>query len=526
MPTRKVKSGDTLGGIAKEFGVGVDAISGYRSGDPNLIYPDEVLQINSPQAAAAAVPPTNPQSELDALLTGGGGDTPRPDSGFNFTFGSDQGIDSVIGDLLNEAGSNATKTIDEDEIRRNTLALFQDQIDATNVIYDDLLADTRHRNADRTGGGRALRFAQGLQGSARGAAQGEKIEDLNEGQVRAVQAERAAAVGAILGKVRESTLAQLQEERLAKQQGAESYLNLIRVQDERKSENINGVISSLVSQGLSFDDLSSNEVTELTKNLRVTPQELQTAYMDATKETRAAEQKSTREAAIVSLYSQGITDAATLFDYLNYDEQGNRIGDVSLEEVKGVVDGLKVDPDENTFTLGQGQAKYRVNPDGSVEQVAYNPKTYAPSDDGFDSGVDVLSFDEWKQTDTAKQLLNEEQQNKRQSIADPDAFLQPLYQEAVAAAQASAPLKKLTNTDKGDLQQAGLSTADPQTQSYFLNAPAAFRGYYKQQVALGNASPNADAAEIDELYQLWDEERNAEGEDDLDTLIEALRNGS
>ena len=40
-----VKPGDTLSKIAQQFNVGVDKISGYKSGNPNLIYPNEVLNI-------------------------------------------------------------------------------------------------------------------------------------------------------------------------------------------------------------------------------------------------------------------------------------------------------------------------------------------------------------------------------------------------------------------------------------------------------------------------------------------------
>ena len=44
--TYTVQAGDTLSGIAAKLGVSTSAISGYRSGNPNLIYPGEVLKIN------------------------------------------------------------------------------------------------------------------------------------------------------------------------------------------------------------------------------------------------------------------------------------------------------------------------------------------------------------------------------------------------------------------------------------------------------------------------------------------------
>src|SRR3990167_4771889 len=40
-----VKSGDSLSAIAAKFGVNYKDITGYRSGNPSLIYPGEVLNI-------------------------------------------------------------------------------------------------------------------------------------------------------------------------------------------------------------------------------------------------------------------------------------------------------------------------------------------------------------------------------------------------------------------------------------------------------------------------------------------------
>lgn len=50
--TYTVQAGDTLSGIAAKLGVSTGAISGYRSGNPDLIYPGEVLTINGGSAAS------------------------------------------------------------------------------------------------------------------------------------------------------------------------------------------------------------------------------------------------------------------------------------------------------------------------------------------------------------------------------------------------------------------------------------------------------------------------------------------
>lgn len=63
--TVTVKSGDTLSAIAKQYGVSTSSISGYRSGDPNLIYPGEVLNLSS---TGASVPANNIQPPVNVNL--------------------------------------------------------------------------------------------------------------------------------------------------------------------------------------------------------------------------------------------------------------------------------------------------------------------------------------------------------------------------------------------------------------------------------------------------------------------------
>ena len=55
MPTYTVKSGDSLSGIASGLGLGsYNDLSGYKSGDPNLIYPGEVLSYGGNQAKSSS----------------------------------------------------------------------------------------------------------------------------------------------------------------------------------------------------------------------------------------------------------------------------------------------------------------------------------------------------------------------------------------------------------------------------------------------------------------------------------------
>src|SRR3990167_305269 len=62
--TYEVQKGDTLSQIAQKLGVPMAAISGYKSGNPNLIFPGEVLKIARPQQ-------TSPSSQMP--VTGANG---------------------------------------------------------------------------------------------------------------------------------------------------------------------------------------------------------------------------------------------------------------------------------------------------------------------------------------------------------------------------------------------------------------------------------------------------------------------
>ena len=60
-------------------------------------------------------------------------------------------------------------------------------------------------------------------------------------------------------------------------------------------------------------------------------------------ETKAQREKQiarSREMAIVDLHKQGITDPVEMYDYLNFDESGNAIGDISIDEIQAVTTKL------------------------------------------------------------------------------------------------------------------------------------------------------------------------------------------
>lgn len=66
--TYQVKGGDTLGAIAKQYNVPVSSITGYKSGNPNLIYPGETLSIGGGAVSPTAPPQMSNTGQVQSYL--------------------------------------------------------------------------------------------------------------------------------------------------------------------------------------------------------------------------------------------------------------------------------------------------------------------------------------------------------------------------------------------------------------------------------------------------------------------------
>ena len=117
MPTQyTVRSGDTLSKIGQQFGVDYNTITGYRSGDPNKIYPGEVLTIGStgqtgtapaaPNASpntVGAVNPGLPGAQTGTNASGSSSSTQQITGGGTAPVGDLGNMRAALRDALNEA---------------------------------------------------------------------------------------------------------------------------------------------------------------------------------------------------------------------------------------------------------------------------------------------------------------------------------------------------------------------------------------------------------------------------------------
>lgn len=436
-------------------------------------------------------------------------DTP-PTSGFNYNYNPSE-EDALIAKLKAEAGVDAGQTIDEDKIRRDTLKLFRTEIDATNNIYNDIVNRQEFTNANNEGGLRAVQNRQGLIGSGMGMSQTQQQRDLGQQAIGTIQAERQTKISTIMGKARQEALDEITARRTAQSAGATNYLSYVELGDERKAKRVANVLSAFINQGIDPSEMSPQELNEIAKTIGANPDEIMSGYSEATKATREKEQASTREASIAQLIKSGVTDPNQLFDYLNYDESGKKVGDITLAEIGAVQKALR--EGEDTFNLSEGQARYRRKPDGTYELIAERKKTYAPkeTDDTTDTS-NKPTFEEF-----VAMREEEEQQTFRPEYRDTE--IKAEY-DALYGNNVSGDFKKfLTSTDKQEIASAGLAEDDAKV--YLINTEPAFRQYYLQGVATGEIPQGAGVDDIDALYEEWYTTKETDSSDPFANMTSA-----
>lgn len=85
--------------------------------------------------------------------------------------------------------------------------------------------------------------------------------------------------------------------------------------------------------------------------------DLTKAVMEKNEEIYQQKAKISRQGSIAGLISQGVTDPFLLFDYLNYDDKNNLIGDITMPEIDEV---LKMMPEEDEHIKLIGGVPYQL----------------------------------------------------------------------------------------------------------------------------------------------------------------------
>lgn len=133
--THTVQAGDTLSEIAQRYGVPTSQITGYRSGNPNLIFPGEVLNINkqpalgTPPPDGAAPDPSSPTAlpspQTGAMTPGGGFD----DIFAQYGLSTKNSVEDIV--------KSISKLYGLDSINKEMETLDTEHIDAVAKVNDN-----------------------------------------------------------------------------------------------------------------------------------------------------------------------------------------------------------------------------------------------------------------------------------------------------------------------------------------------------------------------------------------------------
>lgn len=113
----KVSAGETVSSIAKRFNVPTSAVQGFRSNDPNVIFPDETLTIDTTQAQTPVAPgQQTPVVDGSALQATGGQNLATPTPQAPTPEESTVGITPVVSEPPADAGQGAiTESLKQSE---------------------------------------------------------------------------------------------------------------------------------------------------------------------------------------------------------------------------------------------------------------------------------------------------------------------------------------------------------------------------------------------------------------------------
>lgn len=214
-------------------------------------------------------------------------DAPSPRTAAN-GFGTDIQPASQYDQLMEERYRETAAPINRDQIRKQKVAQFQAEIDATNQIYTNLVAKAEVEGQGRLGQQRALAARSGNLDSQRGASQQAGVAEYNRGVTGEIGARQQLAVSGIMNDARQSADQEIKEREAARRQGQDQYLEYLAGAEERKGKNASAVLQGLIQQGLSIEDIAPEDFFDIAKSLRMNPYELSMVYNGELAKSKAA----------------------------------------------------------------------------------------------------------------------------------------------------------------------------------------------------------------------------------------------
>lgn len=202
------------------------------------------------------------------------------------------------GNLYDQAtGALIGPSADPNTIRTSVLNSFQNEIDATNAIYAQKLAEAKTAGLGRVGNATAIEARSGNLGSDFGAAQTDKVNTANSDIESGIQSEQAAAIASITNQANTSAQSQIDAKVKAQQDGLDSYLKFLAGKPAAQQANVQTLANSLVTQGVDPTQIDPAKWSSILSSYGVNSDDVLAAYKTAKASSdTAAQQKALDDA--------------------------------------------------------------------------------------------------------------------------------------------------------------------------------------------------------------------------------------
>ncbi len=256
-----VRKGDTLSAIASAQGVKLGDISGYRSGNPDLIRPGEVLSINK-----AAPPAPGSQTQPPPTTTPPPTNTPPPstpstppDAGRFLRYTPAYSTEEK--DLFNTTVSGIGQAPDKASILEEKRRAAEAAASVIRESFNRVIRQEREAGDRRNARTRALNIGSGLGGSDFGSANAQETEDANLKIIQERERERDAAISNLYAQVEERASSEFQSQREKYLERAEKGLGNIQKFREKQKGNVTSAIQAFAGQGYTLDQVKKENST-------------------------------------------------------------------------------------------------------------------------------------------------------------------------------------------------------------------------------------------------------------------------
>lgn len=389
---------------------------------------------------------------------------------------------------------------DEKTRRSEMLKQAEGQISAVDAIYDRRVDSERKLGERDMNRSNTISAMTGMMGGPEATTRAGRSDARTEDRVAAVEEMRALELSRIYGKIDENVLREREAALSTQRENAKAILDEV-------ATNAMASLNSFASQGLTWDQLEQSDPETLNNLVRQSgkdPFELRV------------------------LYESSVPGTETVFEGFKGDNfvriTQNADGTLSYNTTTAAELGIPKNIDVGTVTFDDGVYWYDknnpVDESGSPALVRLGTRPGAKTTSDSDSPVvdesgSLLSYEEWRTSDEAKQILNAEMARQKaekgssaMTTASADALLKPLYDDAVRQYKKETvdPSKNYTatnipNTIKADIvsditQNAAtleqLYRAYPDVSSSYLSS--LYNSLKKKSTSSSSSTEMSDAA--------------------------------